>query len=160
MVLKDSSVTRIFLSRPGFISRVSPQTFGISAALRCVSTCPVWSDPHSHQMVPNPTYLSVPPWDRWLLDSRGEDPETFNHQDDIDDVNIGFRSKRKNIPFRVLTDHLGIYLLNDRARAGASLMLTCAMRVWFGIGKVEQNLLSIVEVVLADDEHGAVHGNI
>ena len=36
-------------------------------------------------------------------------------------------------------------------------MLTCAIRVWFGIGKVEQNLLSIVEVVLADDVHGAVH---
>ena len=56
--------------------------------------------------------------------------------------------------------HLDIYLPTDRARAGASLILTCDMRVWFGIGKVEQNLLSIVEVVLADDEHGAVHGNI
>ena len=31
---------------------------------------------------------------RWLLDSRGEDPEdTFDHQDEINDVNICFRSK-------------------------------------------------------------------
>ena len=68
---------------------------------------------------------------------------------------ICFRFDGKNI----LCTHFDISLPIDRARAGAGLTLTCAMGVWFGIRKVEQNLLSIVEVVLADDVHGAVHGN-
>ena len=69
---------------------------------------------------------------------------------------LGFLTDLKN---NIPCTHFDISLPSDRARAGAGLILTCAMRVWFGIGKVEQNLLSIVEVVLADDEHGAVHGN-
>ena len=66
---------------------------------------------------------------------------------------ICFRYTGENI----WSTHFDISLPIDRARAGAGLILTCAMRVWFGIWKVEQNLLILVEVVLADDVHGAVH---
>ena len=66
---------------------------------------------------------------------------------------ICFLFERNNI----LCTHFDISLPIDRARAGAGGILTCAMRVWFGIWKVEENLLILVEVVLADDVHGAVH---